>query len=78
MLLSDWNLQAKQDHLVCFLGGSLLLGVTEGHGPFPPDWKALSATQKRDWTTGAELIKTCVATHDTETCDLVDSHHCVL
>ena len=67
MFFSDWNLLAKQDHLVCFLGGSLLLGVTEGHGPFPPNWKALSSRQKRDWVTGTELIKTCVATHNTET-----------
>jgi endoplasmic reticulum Man9GlcNAc2 1,2-alpha-mannosidase len=76
-IFSDWNLQAKQDHLVCFLGGSLLLGVTEGHGSFPPNWKALSVTQKRDWTTGTELIKTCVATYNTETYGF-DSRDCAL
>lgn len=63
----DWKLVPKQDHLVCFLGGSLLLGVTEGQGPFPPEWDTLSNTEKRDWITGEELIKTCVETYNTAT-----------
>lgn len=64
---SDWELSPKQDHLVCFLGGSLLLGVTDGRGPFPPRWSTLSNAQRRDWNTGTELIKTCMATHNTAT-----------
>ena len=27
-LYSGWRILAKQDHLVCFLGGSLVLGAT--------------------------------------------------
>ncbi|KAG8825522.1 mannosyl-oligosaccharide alpha-1,2-mannosidase [Serendipita sp. 401] len=63
----DWKLYPKQDHLVCFLGGSLLLGVTEGKGPFPPEWETLTASQQRDWMTGEDIIKTCVATYNTAT-----------
>ncbi|KAF9225266.1 glycoside hydrolase family 47 protein [Gyrodon lividus] len=67
-----WRLVPKQDHLVCFLGGSLMLGATTSgaivdHVSVPPLLHELSAQGKRDWLTGVELIKTCVATHATQT-----------
>ncbi|KAH8921736.1 glycoside hydrolase family 47 protein [Atractiella rhizophila] len=49
----------KQDHLVCFLGGLLILGVTEGeyygdeHSQIAPD----------DFYLGNELVKTCSMTY---------------
>ena len=62
----------KQDHLVCFLGGSLMLGaVTSGAHALPvsvpPRPGQLTATGKRDWNTGVELVETCMRTHDTAT-----------
>ncbi|KIM69999.1 glycoside hydrolase family 47 protein [Scleroderma citrinum Foug A] len=67
-----WRLLAKQDHLVCFLGGSLMLGATTAeavveHVSVPPLPRELSAHGRRDWLTGVELIKTCLATYDTRT-----------
>ncbi|KIJ09928.1 glycoside hydrolase family 47 protein [Paxillus involutus ATCC 200175] len=67
-----WRLIPKQDHLVCFLGGSLMLGATTSgalvdHVSVPPLPFELSAQGQRDWLTGVELIKTCMATHDTQT-----------
>ncbi|GAA5979464.1 hypothetical protein JCM11641_005403 [Rhodosporidiobolus odoratus] len=53
----------KQDHLVCFLGASLLLGVTEAAGPLPPDESAFTDAQADDWYAGRALIKTCVDTY---------------
>ena len=69
---SGWRILAKQDHLVCFLGGSLMLGATTAgavvdHVSVPPLPSELSADGRRDWLTGVELIKTCLATHDTKT-----------
>ncbi|KAF8580119.1 glycoside hydrolase family 47 protein [Ramaria rubella] len=64
----SWRLVPKQDHLVCFIGGSFMLGATDGaHVSRPPRTRELSGTQLRDWNTGVELIKTCMATHDTKT-----------
>ncbi|TFK56896.1 glycoside hydrolase family 47 protein [Heliocybe sulcata] len=68
----SWRLTPKQDHLVCFLGGSLMLGAvtTEalvGDVPVPPSAQLLTPQGVRDWKTGAELIKTCMATHETAT-----------
>ena len=57
----------QQDHLVCFLGGSLLLGVTEGDGPIPPNLRKFTAAELRDWTNGIGLIRTCMETHKTLT-----------
>jgi hypothetical protein len=46
-----------------------MLGATDGgHVSIPPKPRELSETQSRDWDTGKELIKTCMATHDTKTC----------
>ncbi|KAG6835146.1 hypothetical protein H0H93_004448 [Arthromyces matolae] len=68
----SWRLTPKQDHLVCFLGGSLMLGATKSGAvvdkvSIPPLEKELSDGGKRDWKNGVELIKTCMATHDTAT-----------
>ncbi|KAH0837866.1 glycoside hydrolase family 47 protein [Lanmaoa asiatica] len=67
-----WELVPKQDHLVCFLGGSLMLGATTAGAlvdrvSVPPLPHELSEQAKRDWLTGVELVKTCMATHDTHT-----------
>ncbi|KAI0694435.1 glycoside hydrolase [Cytidiella melzeri] len=67
-----WTVVPKQDHLVCFLGGSLMLGaVTTGavvHSvSIPPMAEELSESARRDWMSGLELIETCMLTHDTAT-----------
>ncbi|CAA7264898.1 unnamed protein product [Cyclocybe aegerita] len=68
----SWRLTPKQDHLVCFLGGSLMLGATRTGAltspvSIPPRPEELSDRGKRDWKTGVELIRTCMHTHDTAT-----------
>ncbi|KAI1790982.1 glycoside hydrolase [Ganoderma leucocontextum] len=68
----SWRLMPKQDHLVCFLGGALMLGaVTSGAHTLPvsipPRPDQLTAMGKRDWHTGVELVETCMRTHDTAT-----------
>ena len=69
---SNWRLMPKQDHLVCFLGGSLMLGATvtgATHHPvsIPPRASELTKQGLRDWANGVELIKTCMKTHETKT-----------
>ncbi|KDQ15690.1 glycoside hydrolase family 47 protein [Botryobasidium botryosum FD-172 SS1] len=63
----QWRVSHKQDHLVCFLGGSLLLGATEGRASVPPNFETFMPHEIRDWNTGLELIKTCMMTHETAT-----------
>ncbi|KAJ7212097.1 glycoside hydrolase [Mycena pura] len=68
----SWRLTPKQDHLVCFLGGSLMLGAsTTGalvrRASVPPRPEELSEQGKRDWSTGTKLIRTCMDTHRTAT-----------
>ncbi|PFH45060.1 glycoside hydrolase family 47 protein [Amanita thiersii Skay4041] len=53
-----WKPRPKQDHLVCFLGGSLMLGTK---------FDGEEGVNVRDWETGRELVETCMATHETET-----------
>ncbi|KIY69234.1 glycoside hydrolase family 47 protein [Cylindrobasidium torrendii FP15055 ss-10] len=59
----------KQDHLVCFLAGSLMLGATtvgakKSQIPsVPPLMSELRATGQRDWNTGVELLETCMKTY---------------
>jgi len=53
-----WREWPKQDHLVCFLGGSLMLGTRFGGS---------SVVNARDWRTGQRIIEGCMATHETET-----------
>ncbi|KIO27809.1 glycoside hydrolase family 47 protein [Tulasnella calospora MUT 4182] len=62
---ADWRRIPKQDHLVCFLGGSLMLGATDGGNQL--DRSLFSDSEKADWRLGEELIKTCMATHNTKT-----------
>ncbi len=62
----------KQDFLVCFFAGNLLLSATRAGSlvknvSVPPRAEELSDVGQRDWTTGVELIRTCMATHDTKT-----------
>ncbi|KAF7338966.1 Glycoside hydrolase family 47 protein [Mycena venus] len=67
----SWIRTLKQDHLVCFLGGSLMLGATTTGALFPssvsvpPKKEELSEVGQRDWTTGVNLIETCVDTYRT-------------
>lgn len=54
----------KQDHLVCFLGATLLLGVTDGNSlPVPPDESTFTDAQRDEWFLGQELTRTCVDTY---------------
>ncbi|KAF7329139.1 alpha-1,2-Mannosidase [Mycena kentingensis (nom. inval.)] len=67
-----WVRIRKQDHLVCFLGGNLLLGAVRLHSlvdevSIPPKEHELSPTGRRDWTTGINLIETCMDTYRTKT-----------
>jgi hypothetical protein len=71
-LHSSWRRTPKQDHLVCFLGGSLMLGAATAGATvqpvsIPPRSAELTKIGQRDWKTGLELVKTCVATYDTAT-----------
>ncbi|KAG9091229.1 mannosyl-oligosaccharide alpha-1,2-mannosidase [Ceratobasidium sp. UAMH 11750] len=62
-----WRVSPKQDHLVCFLGGSLLLGVTEGQSLNSAEIQSRAARYKNDWKVGQELTRTCMETHKTKT-----------
>jgi hypothetical protein len=42
----------KQDHLACFIGGLLLLGVTEGQPMSVPDPETFTPAQADAWTLG--------------------------
>jgi len=69
---TTYSKQAKQDHLVCFLAGSLMLGATtsgslNGTVSVPPRMEELSSIGKRDWETGTSLLETCMYTHETST-----------
>ncbi|GAA5821417.1 hypothetical protein JCM11251_004613 [Rhodosporidiobolus azoricus] len=59
----ELRLTPKQDHLVCFLGATFLLGVTEAAVPLPPNESTFSDKQTDDWYAGKALIKTCVDTY---------------
>ncbi|KAG6835111.1 hypothetical protein H0H93_004757 [Arthromyces matolae] len=70
----DWNPEQRQDHIACFMCGSLLLGATTSgaSGPVvsvPPLDEGLTETARRDWETGLEFIDTCMDTYKrTATC----------
>lgn len=51
-----------EDHLVCFLGGAFLLGITEGQ-PGVGLNRPLSDQEADDLFVGKGLIKTCVDTY---------------
>ncbi|KAF8920792.1 glycoside hydrolase [Mucidula mucida] len=68
----QWVVSPKQDHLVCFLAGSLMLGATTTGAvsstvSIPPQMSELTEIGQRDWNTGVELLETCMETHRTET-----------
>ncbi|KAG7443547.1 glycoside hydrolase [Guyanagaster necrorhizus] len=67
-----WDRSAKQDHLVCFLAGSLMLGATTSGAAkhfisIPPRLEELTQEGQRDWQTGVNLLETCMDTHRTST-----------
>ncbi|KAK0202740.1 glycoside hydrolase, partial [Desarmillaria ectypa] len=69
---TTWDHSAKQDHLVCFLAGSLMLGATTSGAAkrtvsIPPRLEELTPQGQRDWKTGADLLETCMDTHRTST-----------
>ncbi|KAJ2916907.1 hypothetical protein MD484_g3531, partial [Candolleomyces efflorescens] len=68
----NWRLYPKQDHLVCFLGGSLMLGAVRSRAfvdkvSVPPRAEELSDVGKSEWALGYELVETCVDTYDSPT-----------
>jgi len=70
---SNWHVSQKQDHLVCFLPGSLMLGAvrTGMRGTRvsrPPKSPELSKAARDEWNLGEELLRTCIETHRTATC----------
>jgi len=71
LVIRTWLLAPKQDHLVCFLPGLLMLGAvrTAPNESFsaPPRFHDLSEHGRKDWLTGVRLLETCVKTHDTQT-----------
>ncbi|KAK7007870.1 alpha-1,2-mannosidase [Favolaschia claudopus] len=67
-----WVRALKQDHLVCFLGGSLMLGATTAGARLspqsvsvPPKMSDFTPVGQRDWMTGVNLVETCVDTYRT-------------
>ncbi|WWC63138.1 uncharacterized protein I303_105738 [Kwoniella dejecticola CBS 10117] len=61
-----WQVVPKQDHLVCFLGGSFILGITEG-GKREVDWKDLDERETEDFVVGKGIVESCMKTHETAT-----------
>ncbi|CAG8533054.1 5518_t:CDS:2 [Diversispora eburnea] len=55
---SSPSLHNKMDHLVCFMGGNLALGATQGK-KFKEVEDYLSENDKEDFNIGKELTKTC-------------------
>jgi mannosyl-oligosaccharide alpha-1,2-mannosidase len=60
-LTRAWRRERKQDHLVCFLGGLLMLGATMGKSYDPA--AMANDIDRRDWSLGQELTKTCMRTY---------------
>jgi mannosyl-oligosaccharide alpha-1,2-mannosidase len=56
----------KQDHLVCFIGGSFLLGITEG-GRKQINWKNLDDKDHLDYLAGTGIIDSCTESYNTAT-----------
>lgn len=62
----SWARRTKQDHLVCFLGGTMMLGASvHADGTFRPPFGGPSdtAAMQEDWRVGHELIRSCVNTY---------------
>ncbi|KAG9023567.1 mannosyl-oligosaccharide alpha-1,2-mannosidase, partial [Serendipita sp. 407] len=74
----SWRREPKQDHLTCFLAGTLMLSAAHTRGtndpnvqsasipPKPSDFEAGSRAA-RDWRTGEDLLKSCYDTQKTST-----------
>ncbi|KAF9266725.1 seven-hairpin glycosidase [Marasmius fiardii PR-910] len=67
-----WHNGNRQEHLVCFLAGSLMLGATTTGAvsktvSVPPLAEELTAKGRRDWSTGTSLLESCMRTHETAT-----------
>lgn len=61
-----WARRTKQDHLVCFLGGAMMLGASvHADGTLHPPYNASQATaaMQEDWRVGHELVRSCVHTY---------------
>lgn len=67
----EGELSPKMDHLVCFLGGVLAMGATEG---YPIDiarqMEFWDETREEDWTLAHELTFTCYQMYDQMPSDL--------
>ncbi|KAF5384643.1 hypothetical protein D9757_007462 [Collybiopsis confluens] len=70
----EWNLGYRQEHLVCFLAGTLMLGAVtsgarNGHHKVsvPPRPREFTSRGLRDWKMGIDLLEGCMTTHDTLT-----------
>ncbi|KAJ7872696.1 glycoside hydrolase [Mycena leptocephala] len=71
---NSWVTQSKQEHLACFLAGSLMLGATTAHlrdstkpASVPPRMDELTSVGQRDWATGVAYLEGCMDTHKTVT-----------
>ncbi|KAG8936383.1 mannosyl-oligosaccharide alpha-1,2-mannosidase [Tulasnella sp. 418] len=70
--VAEWKLVPKQDQLVCYMAGLLMLGAVDtgsaqlGYGSAPERY-LFTDVDRRDWKLGEDLIRTCMATHDTVT-----------
>ncbi|CAK5278940.1 unnamed protein product, partial [Mycena citricolor] len=72
---NSWTPSPKQEHLACFLAGSLMLGATRVHlrpgvsrASIPPNLdEELTLTGRRDWMNGVRILDGCMDTHKTKT-----------
>ena len=67
-----WKSGNRQEHLVCFLAGSLMLGATTVHSAtgrvsVPPRKDELTVEGWKDWDAGVDLLEGCMRTHETKT-----------
>ncbi|KAF7304079.1 alpha-1,2-Mannosidase [Mycena indigotica] len=69
-----WTPQPKQEHLACFLAGSLMLGATKVHRvdptkpvSRPPLMTELTPTGQADWHAGVDILDGCMDTLNTAT-----------
>ena len=58
-----WRKLSKQDHLVCFLGGTMMLGAAASGNRDSLTPPQRDATLLEDWRVGHELTRTCVDTY---------------
>ncbi|KOS15639.1 alpha-mannosidase [Malassezia pachydermatis] len=66
MMELEWLRRTKQDHLVCFLGGTMMTGAAaQTYGPLTPPMAVpgIPAARWEDWQVGHELIRSCVDTY---------------